>query len=100
MKNSPKGDTVKEAASYRTMPLTKDMEVFLKALKTQQRDDKKLCGNSYRSSLVENGKTAKEKGISAFLEQDRQKWTCLKCGGAFSLHDGVCSECGNNGHKK
>jgi len=52
----------------------------------------------YNASLVENGKIADEKGVSAFLEQDRQKWTCSKCGGAFSLHDGACSECGNNEH--
>lgn len=46
-------DTVKEAASFRTMPLTKDMEVFLKRLKAHQRQMKKLCGNSYvRSDYI------------------------------------------------
>lgn len=49
----------------------------------------------YNVSLVENGKTANEKGVSAFLAEDRQKWTCSKCGGAFSLHDNACSECEN-----
>lgn len=49
----------------------------------------------YNTSLVGNSRAAKEKGVSAFLENDRQKWTCTKCGGAFSLHDGVCSECGS-----
>lgn len=49
----------------------------------------------YAASLVENSRAAQEKGVSAFLEQDRQKWTCPQCGGAFSLHDGACSECGN-----
>ncbi len=33
--------------------------------------------------------------VAVFLDQDRLRWTCAKCGGAFSLHDGVCSECDN-----
>lgn len=48
----------------------------------------------YDVSLIENGRSAKEGGISSFMEADGQKWTCAQCGGAFSLHDGVCSECG------
>jgi hypothetical protein len=51
----------------------------------------------YSTSLIENSRIAKEKGISAFLENDRRKWTCADCGDVFSLHDGVCSEC--NGTK-
>lgn len=50
----------------------------------------------YKVSLVKNGTIAKEKGISTFLEHDRKRWTCSKCGGAFSLHDGICSDCENN----
>lgn len=49
----------------------------------------------YNASLIENSKSAREKGVAVFLKQDRQKWTCVKCGGAFSLHDGACSECGH-----
>ena len=50
----------------------------------------------YDVSLIRNSRMAKEAGVAAFLEQDRRKWTCAKCGGAFSLHDGVCSECGHS----
>lgn len=50
----------------------------------------------YNTSLIENSLGAKDIGLSKFLSQDRIKWTCAKCGGAFSLHDGVCSECGCN----
>jgi hypothetical protein len=48
----------------------------------------------YRVSLVENSEAAKAEGVAAFLRQDSIAWTCAECGGAFSLHDGVCSECG------
>jgi integrase len=43
-------DTVKETASYRTMPLTKDMEAYLKALQARQKQMKKLCGKDYHDS--------------------------------------------------
>jgi len=43
-------DTVKETASFRTMPLTKDMEVLLRRLQAHQKQMKKLCGKDYHSS--------------------------------------------------
>lgn len=43
-------DTVKEAASFRTMPLTKDMENFLRKLQTHQNQMKKQCGTNYHNS--------------------------------------------------
>ena len=55
----------------------------------------KSYNKRYATSLVKNSRTAQAEGITVFLEQDRQKWTCSKCGGAISLHDGACSECGN-----
>ena len=58
----------------------------------------KSYNKRYDASLVEHSLAAKEKGIAVFLEQDRKKWTCSKCGGAYSLHDRVCSECGDGGH--
>ena len=57
----------------------------------------KSYNKRYGTSLIENSRTAAEKVIAAFLALDRRKWICPKCGGAFSLHDGVCSECGNAG---
>ncbi len=47
----------------------------------------------YQTSLVENCLYVREHGISRFMAQEREKWTCAKCGGLFSLHDGTCSEC-------
>lgn len=48
----------------------------------------------YHVSLVENSLAVRELGLGTFMERDRRRWTCVKCGGAFSLHDGICSECG------
>ena len=49
----------------------------------------------YHISLIANSMMAKEQGVQAFLAQDCIGWTCAQCGGLFSLHEGICSECGN-----
>ena len=57
----------------------------------------KSYNKRYNVSLIEISNMARE-DLDSFLEKDRQKWTCTKCGGPFSLHDGICSECGNAEH--
>ena len=47
----------------------------------------------YGVSLIENSYFAKARGISAFLENDVEKWRC-ECGGLVSVHTRLCSECG------
>ncbi len=48
----------------------------------------------YRVSLIAYGDAIKETGMAAFLAAQVARWTCPVCGGAISLHDGVCSDCG------
>lgn len=45
-----KDDTVKETASFRTMPLTKDMETFLRKLQTYQEQMKELFESGYQEN--------------------------------------------------
>ena len=47
----------------------------------------------YRASLVENGLFVREHGLEPFMERQKARYTCRKCGGVISLHDRVCSEC-------
>lgn len=47
----------------------------------------------YNWSLIMNGTNAREVGVKAFLESDREYWTCSRCGGVISLHDAQCSDC-------
>lgn len=47
----------------------------------------------YNTSLIGNSKFAKEKGLKAFMEYQKEKFTCSTCGGIISLHDSECSEC-------
>ncbi|MDE6961897.1 MAG: DUF3795 domain-containing protein [Lachnospiraceae bacterium] len=47
----------------------------------------------YETSLMENSKVVKERGIEAFLRQQRERYLCPGCGGVISLHDAECSEC-------
>lgn len=48
----------------------------------------------YDTSLIENARRIKAEGISAFLQAEQRRWTCSACNGVISLHDRVCSQCG------
>ena len=47
----------------------------------------------YDTSLVKNGLEVKATGLDAFMVSQKDRWTCLGCGGVISLHDAECSEC-------
>lgn len=47
----------------------------------------------YGASLMANSRMVQEKGIPAYMEQQKEKYTCPKCGGVISVHDLECSEC-------
>jgi len=48
----------------------------------------------YQVSLIENAIRIKTVGAKQHLREEKQKWTCVQCGGVISLHDRVCSRCG------
>ena len=47
-----------------------------------------------RESPLENLRMIREKGMEAFLEQERRLWTCPDCGSPICVHTGLCSGCG------
>ena len=57
----------------------------------------KNLGKSYKqrygASLVANSLFVKEHGLTIFMEQQLEKYTCPGCGGIVSIHDAECSEC-------
>ena len=61
-----------------------------KAIKNMEKSYKKRYG----SSLLENAQYVKNHGMIEFQSKERRKWICTICHGVVSLHDGVCSECG------
>lgn len=50
----------------------------------------------YNTSIVENGNSILNDGFEVFLANEKLRWSCSKCGGVVSVHDGICSECGFN----
>lgn len=48
----------------------------------------------YRMSMIENLQAIEERGIAAFVEEQRQRWRCPDCGGTICCHNGVCYTCG------
>lgn len=42
---------------------------------------------------MENSGFVRQYGLERFMEQQKEKYTCTKCGGIISIHDRECSEC-------
>ncbi len=49
----------------------------------------------YSISLIENANLIKSVSAKKFLRMEKLKWSCTHCAGVVSLHDQICSECGN-----
>ena len=49
-----------------------------------------------RESPFENLKRIQEVGVEKFLHEERDRWTCVECGGVIRSQDGICSGCGRN----
>ena len=48
---------------------------------------------NFNTSLIENLNEIKYNGISTFLENERKRHECPKCGGTASIHNGKCYDC-------
>jgi hypothetical protein len=48
----------------------------------------------YSMSMVENLKNIENLGVRKFLESEKARWSCIKCGGTVCVHDKKCSSCG------
>jgi len=47
----------------------------------------------YRMNMVENLRYIKEHGLTKFLEAEKEKWKCHKCGKVICCHNGLCYSC-------
>ena len=48
---------------------------------------------NYDVDLVKNGVNAKQ-NMDAFLQEQKERFTCKSCGGVIDQHHKKCSECG------
>ena len=53
----------------------------------------KSYNKRYQASLMENSEFVRQHRLERFMEQQKGKYTCPKCGGIISIHDRECSEC-------
>lgn len=53
----------------------------------------KSYNKRYQASLIENSEFVQRHGLEKFMEQQKEKYTCSKCGGIISIHDKECGEC-------
>ena len=48
----------------------------------------------YNMSMIENLENIKKIGLSAFIENEKERWHCTSCGGVICVHRGYCLSCG------
>ncbi|MGV8084521.1 MAG: DUF3795 domain-containing protein [Coriobacteriia bacterium] len=49
----------------------------------------------YRMSMLENLGKIGDVGVEAFVESERERWTCPECGGIQCVHTDGCIYCGH-----
>jgi hypothetical protein len=49
----------------------------------------------YRMSMLESLRAIRDLGIEAFVESERGRWECSKCGGLRCVHTAECIYCAN-----
>ena len=47
----------------------------------------------YGVNIYENLQTIENRGIIEFLENEKEKWTCKRCGNLLCMHNKVCKTC-------
>ena len=47
----------------------------------------------FTMSLIDNLEFIKKNGVSKFLEAQKEKWCCPKCGEVICCHNGICFKC-------
>jgi hypothetical protein len=47
----------------------------------------------YEMSMIENLEYIQKNGIKKFVEKERERWNCPKCGGIICVHDKRCYTC-------
>jgi hypothetical protein len=48
----------------------------------------------YNMSTIENLENIKKFGVREFVNNEKIRWACSKCGGTICVHRGYCSICG------
>ena len=48
----------------------------------------------YAMSMLENLESIRKIGLPAFVEAEKKRWRCPKCGGTICVHRGYCYDCG------
>jgi len=48
----------------------------------------------HHSIVLKNLKTIKEKGLDLWLNEQEERWKCIKCGSLFTWYEKLCRNCG------
>ena len=48
----------------------------------------------HHKSVLPNGRRIAEIGLQPWLEEQKERWSCVECGTAFTWFEGNCPSCG------
>lgn len=47
----------------------------------------------YHMSMIENLDAIRNQGLQAFVDQEKERWLCIRCGGTICVHRNYCLRC-------
>jgi hypothetical protein len=54
----------------------------------------KRYSTKYHMSMLDNLEYISRHGIRKFVRKEKERWSCLECGGVMNIHRHKCSRCG------
>ena len=54
---------------------------------------------TYGMSMIDNLESIRNHGIRDFVENEKERWACARCGGAICVHNRLCADCGKKQKK-
>ena len=53
-------------------------------------------GYVHHRTILPNGRRLKEVGLEAWLEEQKQRWSCTQCGETYTWFESKCKSCGSD----
>jgi rubrerythrin len=50
----------------------------------------------HHRTILPNGQRLKEVGLEAWLEEQKQRWSCQQCGLTYTWFESKCRSCGSD----
>ncbi len=81
---------IKDCAGQRALTCCSDCDQYPCQRLVAFRND----AHAHHSAVLSNLDRIRAKGLDAWLQEQRQRWSCSGCGHRFAWYEKLCSRCG------